>query len=518
LYEPSEDSFMVKLARVRTMRLLASVAIGAMVVSFTPILGLGPHTAAMAQDGDSVSSEFRTALSPYGTWRRHPRWGEVWVYNEQTPDWRPYTRGRWLYTDEWGWYWDVGPEEYAWGWVAFHYGRWAFDPEFGWFWIPGGEWGPAWVDWRQGDDYVGWAPLAPEGIVYAEDPAYWCFVQPRFLLVPRVYAYFVPPRDRIVIIRKTVIVNRTVIVDRHRDRDRIHRRLGVNPGIDPRVVAKATGKPIRAAKVEPAVLRGTKVDGTREVDARAGRNAKAQIRETNNVIKPVGRIEPPKALGADEKGRLNRPLKAAQDTENDNRSGDNRGNRADDNRRDRAGDNRREGAVDNRRVNEQGNNLNLRPNDQSRNRGLADQDRNRRSNDQGRSPPPPPVNVIRGGVSDNDRRAFSPPPPRSTNERYNPIGRATPPTNERYNPVGRVSPPPPPAAMYRPPSPPPPVVRQPTPPQVTRPQAPPPQQVMRPQAPPQQQFSQPRQPQQQPQRGGGNNNRQNQQQQDPRLR
>jgi len=510
---------MVKLARVRTMRLLASVAIGAMVVSFAPILGFAPHTAALAQDGDSVSSEFRTALSPYGTWRRHPRWGEVWVYNDQTPDWRPYTRGQWIYTDEWGWYWDVGPEEYAWGWVAFHYGRWAFDPEYGWFWIPGEDWGPAWVDWRQGGDYVGWAPLPPDdfGVAYAEDPAYWCFVQPRFLLVPRVSAFFVPLRERVVIIRKTVIVNRTVIVDRRdrnrdrdRDRDRDRNRdrdreaprgrLGVNPGIDPRIVAKATGKPVRAAKVEPAVLRGTKVDGTREVDAGAGRNARAQIRETNNVIKPAGRIEPPKALGADEKGRLNRPLKAVQDTGlgNDNRGRDNRDNRA----------------GDNRRSNEPGNNPNLRANDQGRNRaadddrrnpGLADQDRNRRSNDQGRSPPPPPVNVIRGGVSDNDRRAFSPP---STNERYNPVGRQSPSANERYNPVGRYSPPPPP------------VVRQPSPPQqVMRPQTPPPQQVMRPQAPPQQQFSQPRPPQQQPQRGGGgnNNNRQNQQQ-DPRLR
>jgi hypothetical protein len=406
--------------------------------------------------------------------------------------------------------------------VAYHYGRWAFDPEYGWFWIPGDEWGPAWVDWRQGDDYVGWAPLPPDGfgVAYFEDPVYWCFVPPRFLLVPRVFTFFVPPRDRIVIIRKTVIVNRTVIVDRHRDRD--HRRLGVNPGIDPRVVAKATGKPIRAAKVEPAVLRGTKVDGTREVDARAGRNARAQVRQTNNVIKPVGRVEAPKALGADEKGRLNRPLKAAQDTDSDNRAGDNRANRGDDNRRNRAGDNRA-GAGDSRRSTEPGNNITPRPNDQGRNRGadddrrnrgLADQDRNRRSNDQGRSPPPPPVNVIRGGVSDNDRRTFSP-LPRSNNERYNPVGRQSPPANERYNSVGRVSPPPPPPAVYRPPSPP--VVRQSTPPQVTRPQAPPPQQVMRPQAPPPQQFSQPR-PQQQPQRGGGNNNRQNGQQQDPRLR
>ena len=27
----------------------------------------------------TVSVEFRTALDPYGHWRRHDRWGEVWV-------------------------------------------------------------------------------------------------------------------------------------------------------------------------------------------------------------------------------------------------------------------------------------------------------------------------------------------------------------------------------------------------------------------------------------------------------
>ena len=31
----------------------------------------------------------------------------------------------------------------------------------GWCWIPGTTWGPAWVNWRWGGGYVGWAPMAP---------------------------------------------------------------------------------------------------------------------------------------------------------------------------------------------------------------------------------------------------------------------------------------------------------------------------------------------------------------------
>ncbi|MEO8361594.1 MAG: DUF6600 domain-containing protein, partial [Vicinamibacteria bacterium] len=72
-------------------------------------------------------------------------------------DWRPYTRGQWDYTDD-GWYWD-SDEDF--GWATYHYGRWADDPRYGWIWIPGEEWAPAWVSWRQGNGYTGWAPLPP---------------------------------------------------------------------------------------------------------------------------------------------------------------------------------------------------------------------------------------------------------------------------------------------------------------------------------------------------------------------
>src|SRR2546426_4578479 len=37
--------------------------------------------------------------------------------------------------------------------------------EIGWAWIPGEEWGPAFVQWRHGGDYVGWAPMPPDEIL-----------------------------------------------------------------------------------------------------------------------------------------------------------------------------------------------------------------------------------------------------------------------------------------------------------------------------------------------------------------
>jgi hypothetical protein len=205
---------MTKSIRARTTMLLASVAIGVGVVILTPMLGAWPQSTAQAQY--IVAAEFRDALSPYGRWQHHSRWGEVWIADPVPADWRPYTRGRWLYTEEWGWYWETADEEANWGWVTNHYGRWVHDGDLGWLWVPGEDWGPAWVDWRRGTDYVGWAPLPPDDVIveYRDDPIYWSFVQPRYLLAPRIFAFVVPPRDRIVIIRKTVIVNRTVIVSR----------------------------------------------------------------------------------------------------------------------------------------------------------------------------------------------------------------------------------------------------------------------------------------------------------------
>ncbi|MGN6462520.1 MAG: DUF6600 domain-containing protein [Pseudolabrys sp.] len=146
-------------------RLAAALLTGASLTILSAAAATLLPAPAMAQSGQ----DFRVALESYGFWQEHPRWGEVWVPFGKPRGWRPYTVGRWVYTDEWGWYWVSGQDEEAWGWITFHYGRWIFDRRLGWAWVPGDEWAPAWVNWRRSDSIVGWAPAPPEDVIYDYD-------------------------------------------------------------------------------------------------------------------------------------------------------------------------------------------------------------------------------------------------------------------------------------------------------------------------------------------------------------
>lgn len=156
---------------------------------------------------------FVNALSPYGRWIASPSYGRVWVCNE--PGFTPYyTRGHWMYTT-YGWTW---ASDYSWGWAPFHYGRWAYDPFYGWMWVPGYQWGPAWVGWRSGGDYYGWAPLAP-GINISVGLSFgnympadrWCFVPRRYMASPHFGNYRVAPTRNVTIINNTTVINNTNI-------------------------------------------------------------------------------------------------------------------------------------------------------------------------------------------------------------------------------------------------------------------------------------------------------------------
>lgn len=140
-------------------------------------------TGALAQDwtaipppDSEVQASFDETLAPYGEWLEADG-TRAWrpSANVVGDDFQPYaTNGQWLSTD-YGWYFQ---SDYSWGWAPFHYGRWAMDATLGWIWIPGTVWAPAWVDWRMGGGYIGWAPLPPIGWVVVVQPwrPYWCFV------------------------------------------------------------------------------------------------------------------------------------------------------------------------------------------------------------------------------------------------------------------------------------------------------------------------------------------------------
>lgn len=114
----------------------------------------------MADEGDAqIASveDFDAPLQPYGEWVVVGSYGRCWRPSRVEANWRPYCDGHWQRTDA-GWYW---ASDEPWGWATYHYGRWDLEPGYGWIWVPHTRWAPAWVAWRSGGGYVGWAPLPP---------------------------------------------------------------------------------------------------------------------------------------------------------------------------------------------------------------------------------------------------------------------------------------------------------------------------------------------------------------------
>ena len=163
---------------------------------------------------------FYQELAPYGTWMENPQFGQVWIPNVGR-GFQPYvTRGHWVMTE----YGNTWVSHYDWGWAPFHYGRWFLDDYYGWMWVPGNEWGPAWVAWRSGGGYYGWAPLSPGLNVNVNinigrriPYSYWSFAPQRYITSPRIYDYCVP-RGRVVnVINQTTMINNTYVYnDQHR--------------------------------------------------------------------------------------------------------------------------------------------------------------------------------------------------------------------------------------------------------------------------------------------------------------
>ena len=197
-----------------------------------------------------AKAEFEVPLAAQGTWVEWGSYGRCWRPAHIGVEWRPYCSGEWIWTDC-GWYWS---SDEPWAWACYHYGWWAYDPALGWVWVPQTEWAPAWVSWRVGGGYIGWAPLPPPGLIFARHPE-----PDQFVFVGSVsFGAYVRPSS--VIIRNSVIVSHTTELGGLTRESRalggsVSQKVMVNHGPALETVQKATGRTFAAVPIQEAVRR-----------------------------------------------------------------------------------------------------------------------------------------------------------------------------------------------------------------------------------------------------------------------
>jgi hypothetical protein len=240
--------------------------------------------------GADVSIDFIYDNLSGGNWIDVEGYGYGWQPDVvvRDPNWRPYSDGYWAYTD-YGWTW-ISYEDF--GWATYHYGRWANLADYGWVWFPGEDldWGPAWVSWRTGGDYIGWAPLPPRGpevvyegrpigvnvdVMFDIGPEYYNFCDVRFIGEPVLRDRIFPPVQNVTYITNTVNVTNITVQN----------NVVYNYGPDFAVVNRYSSRPIQRLTIEretstnlnTAVKSGTltKVQGNKLLVAAPQKIAKA---------------------------------------------------------------------------------------------------------------------------------------------------------------------------------------------------------------------------------------------------
>jgi hypothetical protein len=222
-----------------------------------------------------------------GSWIEVGDYGYCWQPDiaANDPSWRPYADGYWAYTDL-GWTW-ISYEDF--GWATYHYGRWVRLADIGWVWKPGYEWGPAWVSWRFGGGYAGWAPLPPETEMVYESrpltghldvefdigPAYYNFVDVRYIGEPVLRSRIVDVNENVTYINQTVNVTNITYKN----------KTVYNYGPDLAVVNQYSSRPIQKLKLE----RQTNVD----VNAAAKAGGLTKVQGNSLVVAAPPRINKP---------------------------------------------------------------------------------------------------------------------------------------------------------------------------------------------------------------------------------
>ena len=217
---------------------------------------------------------FYNALAPYGKWMNNREFGLVWV-PDVGRNFHPYlTDGYWVMTN----YGNTWVSDFEWGWAPFHYGRWYYDDIYGWVWIPGYEWAPAWVVWRNGGGFYGWAPLGPhvQLSVHIQLPSlYWVFLPGKYLYHPHMHRYYKPYTPS--------IYNRTTIINNIH----IHNNNKYYSGPAPRDYRKETGYDVKIHQVTNASRPGRSTVSNRSVSL-----YRPEISKNSNADKTINRSVP----------------------------------------------------------------------------------------------------------------------------------------------------------------------------------------------------------------------------------
>lgn len=181
--------------------------------SFMLLLGLSMINSSEVEATPNFGVNFQVfynELSPYGDWVMDPNYGYVWIPFVDN-GFQPYaSNGYWTMTN----FGNTWVSNYAWGWAPFHYGRWFWSNFYGWAWVPGYEWGPAWVNWRTGGGYYGWAPLGPGigvNVSFHLPFSHWVFVPQRRFRHRDFYRYCLPSYQIANIYQRTNVINNTYI-------------------------------------------------------------------------------------------------------------------------------------------------------------------------------------------------------------------------------------------------------------------------------------------------------------------
>ena len=181
-------------------------------IAVTPPRSVAPQPMALPD-----YSLFYEGLAPYGRWFEVNGYGYCWRPTITVTGWRPYVDGCWVWSSL-GWAWQTNE---PFGWATYHYGRWVNLASHGWVWVPGSEWAPAWVAWRQSRDCVGWAPLPPEQGVcsgvyrdcdsrYGLGPTSYVFINTTQFVSPTYINVCAPVTQRTTIFQHSVNVTQLV--------------------------------------------------------------------------------------------------------------------------------------------------------------------------------------------------------------------------------------------------------------------------------------------------------------------